>query len=370
MGELIEQQLGISLSRSWALAFLRQAIPSAMLVLAVAAWLLTGMTPLQLNERAVYERFGVPVAILGPGLHVHLPWPAGTIRRVELGVLHKIPITQSAPVRSAPTQTISAGSNRAPQVGAEEPPPAAVDRLWDQSHASEATYLVASASGGRQSFQIVNVDLRLVYRVGLNDDAAGMAAYRIAEPEQLIRAAAGRILAHYFASRTLLGVLDENRERFATELRTELQHELDSLSSGLDVVAVIIEAIHPPPGAARAYHDVQAAEIRAWTAIADQRGGAARSAGQAEQTAIEERNSAAIKAAEGVARAQAQGRLFEGDRLAYQEGGSAFLLERRFDRLRRGLAHGQLIVIDHRLSGQDAPTLDLRNLAPSAAPTP
>jgi regulator of protease activity HflC (stomatin/prohibitin superfamily) len=370
MGELIEQQLGISLSRSWAIEFLRRAVLPAMVALAAGAWLLTGVTALPLDQRAVYERFGVPVAVLGPGLHLHLPWPAGRIRRAEFGVLHKIAVTQPTAVRAAPTQTDSPGKNNILQMGAEDLPPPAVDRLWDQSHASEATYLVASASGGRQSFQIVNVDLRLVYRVGLSDEAARMAAYQIAEPEQLVHAATGRILAHYFASRTLLGILDEDREKFTTELRAELQHELDGLSSGLDLVAIIIEAIHPPPGAARAYHDVQAAEIRARTAIADQRGGAARSAGLAEQTALEERNGAAIKAAEAVARAQAQGRLFEGDRLAYQEGGSAFLLERRFDKLQHGLAHGQLIIIDHRLSGQDAPTLDLRNLAPSTAPTP
>jgi regulator of protease activity HflC (stomatin/prohibitin superfamily) len=35
-----------------------------------------------LDQRAVYERFGAPVRVLHPGLHLILPWPLGRLRPV------------------------------------------------------------------------------------------------------------------------------------------------------------------------------------------------------------------------------------------------------------------------------------------------
>jgi hypothetical protein len=91
----VRQQFGIDLSRSWALAFVQRALLPVALVMGVLAWCVTGITALGLNERAVYERFGKPVAVLGPGLHLHLPWPMGVMRSVEFGVIHDIPIAMS-----------------------------------------------------------------------------------------------------------------------------------------------------------------------------------------------------------------------------------------------------------------------------------
>ena len=42
-----------------------------------------------------------------------------------------------------------------------------------------------------------------------------------------------------------------------------------------------------------------------------------------------------------------------------------FLLERWFGNLNTALGKSEFIIIDHRLSGADIPTLDLRNLAGS-----
>jgi regulator of protease activity HflC (stomatin/prohibitin superfamily) len=362
----VERQFGIDLSRSWAIRFLARAAAPVGLALIVLAWALTGVTALRLDERAIYQRFGVPVAVLGPGLHVGLPWPLGVMRRVELGVLHDVPValTSSALVLGG----VEAVSEAAPPLpSAEELEPTGADRLWDQSHPWEASYLVASQSHGQQSFQAVAIDIRLIYRVGLSDAAALAAAYRVDDPERLVRAAAGQLLARYFASHTLLGVLVADRESFATEFRATLQRELDRLSSGLDVVAVLVEAIHPPPGAANAYHNVQAAEINAKVSIADEQGAAAKRAAEAAQESTLARNEATALAAETIGKAQAEGTLFGADDRSYAAGGKAFLLERWLDRARAALSRAQLVVLDHRLGGAEAATIDLRDFAPAAA---
>ena len=169
--------------------------------------------------------------------------------------------------------------------GAEDPPPQPADRLWDRPHPGEATYLIASPAASGQGFQQVDVDLRLITRVGLSDTAALQAAYGVADPDALVRATAGRLLATYFASRTLAGVLVEDRQTFTDAIRTAMQQDLDRLATGVEIVAVVVEAIHPPPAAADAWHNVESAEIRARVAIADETGAAAKTASGARSTA-------------------------------------------------------------------------------------
>jgi regulator of protease activity HflC (stomatin/prohibitin superfamily) len=358
----VRQQFGIDLSRSWALAFVQRASLPIVLGMAVMAWAVTGITALGLNERAVYERLGSPVAVLGPGLHFHLPWPMGIMRTVELGVIHDIPIAMSSLGDEGQRQQSIGIDQRQQLAGAEAPPPSNADRLWDASHPSEQSYLIASqASNGQQSFQIADADLRVVYRIGLSDEAAMNSAYRVSNPETLILAATGQLLVRYFSRNALLNVIGQSRESFANEFRTALQDELDRMSSGIEVMSVVVEAIHPPAGAASAYHNVQAAEILANSQISVQRASAIHSIKSAEQSAMEDRNKAAAAAAELVNQARSEGVLFDADRKARQRDGEAFLLERRLERLSSGLAKSESIVVDHRLEGPNGPTIDLRS---------
>ncbi len=361
---VVRRQLGIDLSRSWAIAFVQRAASPVLGGMIVFSWLLTGVTALGLSQRAVYEQFGVPVAVFGPGLHVHLPWPFGILRNVEYGIVHEMPIVFSANGGAGATPA----PNAAETPGAEDAPPPSADRLWDSSHPSEASYLVAANSDGRQNFQIVNIDLRIVYRIGLSDAAARTAAYQVADPEGLIRAAAGRMLVRHFARYTLLDVLGQNRAAFVAAFQTELQQRLDALAAGIDVIAVVVEAIHPPPEAASAYHGVQAAQISSIAQVAVSRADAVRKMKAAEQTSVVLADDALAAAAERVDQAQADSTLFAGDRQAYADGGKAFLFERWIEHLDKGLSLAPLVIIDNRLGGTNAPTVDLRKLgAPAAA---
>jgi regulator of protease activity HflC (stomatin/prohibitin superfamily) len=367
----VRQQFGIDLSRSWALAFVQRAMLPIALMMGILAWGVTGITALGLNERAVYERFGMPVEVLGPGLHFHLPWPMGVMRGVELGVIHDIPIAMSPLGDAGQAARPSAGVDRQQQlVGAEASPPSAADRLWDASHPSEQSYLIASAANGQQTFQIADADLRVVYRIGLSDADAMNSAYRVADPETLIMASTGQLLVRYFARYTLPDVLGQSRDAFTKEFRVALQDQLDRLSSGIEAIAVVIEAIHPPAGAASAYHNVQAAEILANSQIAVQRASAIHSIKSAQQGAMEDRNKATAAAAELVTQARSESVLFDADRQARQRDGEAFLFERRFERLASGLAKSESIVVDHRLKGQNGPVIDLRSFSGGGASQP
>jgi regulator of protease activity HflC (stomatin/prohibitin superfamily) len=360
MNQAIAKQWGIDLSRSWALGFAGRALVPIGLLLALLAWGLTGLVALPLDQRAVYEQFGRPVAVLEPGLHLVLPWPLGITRRIERGVLHELTLAGS----------VADSEPGLAQPGAEDPPPQAADRLWNRPHPGETTYLIASSTASGQGFQRVDVDLRLITRIGLSDTAALQAAYGVADPDALVRATAGRLLARYFASRTLAGVLGEDRQTFTDAIRSAMQQDLDRLATGVEVVAVVVEAIHPPPAAADAWHNVESAEIRARVAIADENGAAAKTASAARSTGDLATFDATATAAEIVAKSTADRTLFTADRTAFAAEPDAFKLERWLAHLRVSLPRAQLLILDHRLAGAEAPTLDLRELAPATQTPP
>jgi regulator of protease activity HflC (stomatin/prohibitin superfamily) len=359
----INEKFGIDFARSWALSFLRRAMIPMLVAIVLLCWLLTGVTALGINQRAVYEAFGKPQAVFTSGLRVHLPWPFGVLRPVEFGVVHEIPILFSA----AGDVIVEADRRSAEQASIEGTPPPSADRLWTADHPSEASYLVASIANGRQSFEIADIDLRIVYRIGLSEAAARDVVYNVTSPDSVIRATAGRMLARYFARYMMADVLGQNREAFIRGFERELQERLASLDTGIEVMAVVVEAIHPPADAAASYQGVQAAAIRAQVSIATAKADAVSRISDAQQQAIRTRNEGAGAAAERVDQAKAALSLFAGDHQAYVAGGDAFLFERRLEHLGKGLGILPLVIIDHRISHDDALTLDLRPSNPGTS---
>jgi len=357
-GNLLRTHLGLDFARSWALKFLSAAILPAILGTALLCWFLTGVKLIDLGQRGIYERFGAPVAVLGPGLHLLLPWPLGRLRPVEYGTIHSVAIGVDP---AAPQEKEQA-------VAAEAPPPASLNRLWESSHPGQANYLVPSRGTGQEGFQSVSTEISVLYRVGLSDEAAEQSVYTVADPESLIRESASRLVLRYFNSRELDSVLYERREaNVAASLRAELAANMAQHHTGIEIVSVLIEEIHPPAGAAGAYHAVQAAIINSRASIAQETGRAKRAAGVAQQEAHQLTAAADAQATESVAAADAEAYRFNADRRAYGEAGESFLLERTYSKLKTALAQTPLTIVDHRLSPAQGPVLDLRNPSVSRA---
>ncbi|WP_247255226.1 protease modulator HflK [Pseudomonas moorei] len=353
----LHNRFGIDLRQIWAFTYMRRAFLPVLGVVAIVGWSLTGVHEIPLQGRGIYERFGKPVAVFGPGLHAGLPWPLGRVISVENGVVHELATSvgeTSAPVQADP---------------AEGPAPITANRLWDASHVNDKSQVIASSRADKQSFQIVNMDVRFVYRIGLDDQAALAATYNSADVPTLIRSTASRILVHDFASRTLDGLLGEDRVGLAEEIGRAVQADLKKLDSGVEILATVVEAIHPPAGAANAYHGVQAAQIGAQALIARERGAAAEATNQAQLQASMARDQATANAREINATAKAADLKFAAEKKAYASAGQAFVLEQYLGQLSQGLANARLLVLDHRLGGSsNAPTIDLRTFTLPADP--
>ncbi|WNZ84325.1 protease modulator HflK [Pseudomonas sp. P108] len=355
----LHNRFGIDLRQIWAFSYMRRAFLPVLALVAAVGWLLTGIHEIPLQGRGIYERFGKPVQVFGPGLHTGLPWPLGRVLIVENGVVHELATSvgeNPVPVRADP---------------AEGPAPFTANRLWDASHVNDKSQVIASSRGDQQSFQIVNMDVRFVYRIGLTDQAAVAATYNSADVPTLIRSTASRILVHDFASRTLDGLLGEDRVGLGEEIGRAVQRDLQQLNSGVEILATVVEAIHPPAGAANAYHSVQAAQIGAQALISRERGAAAEASNQALLQASLARDQASANARETSATAQAADLKFTAEQKAYASAGQAFVLEQYLGQLSQGLSKAKLLVLDHRLGGSsNAPTIDLRTFTLPADPTP
>jgi regulator of protease activity HflC (stomatin/prohibitin superfamily) len=351
IGTELHTRYGIDLRQNWVLRSFVRLLPATFAAMVVGAWLLSSVVVLDPQQRAVYERFGAPVAVWLPGVHVGMPWPFGKAWIVDNGAVHQLIVSGGADDSSV----------AAPSASADGPTPEQLNRLWDVPHAWETTQVIAGATGEQQSFQIVNADVRLDYRVGLSDAAARAALYRSVDPETTVRSIANREVVHYLASHTLQSLLETSQTAMAESVRRAVQQQLDRLASGIEVVAVVIESVHPPAGAAAAYHDVQAAQIRAQASVALARGFAAELVGNARQQALSGIDQASAKAGDTVAAAREQQIDFEADMVAYRLGGPAFAFEYYLSRLQKGLENARITLIDDRLVADRRATIDLRS---------
>ncbi|HEX3635700.1 MAG TPA: protease modulator HflK [Paraburkholderia sp.] len=351
IGAELHERYGIDLRQNWVLRSFVRLLPVTVVAMAACAWLLTSVTVLGPSQRAVYERFGAPVAVWPPGVHFGMPWPFGKARLVDNGAVHQIIVSGGADDSSV----------AAPATPADGPTSEQMNRLWDVQHPWDTSQVIAGATGEQQSFQIVNADVRLDYREGLSDAAARAALYRSVDPESTVRSIANREVVHYLASHTLQALLETSQTAMAESVRGAVQRQLDQLSSGIEVVAVVIESVHPPSGAAAAYHDVQAAQIRAQASVAEAHGFAAGLLGDAQQQAQASVTQASARAADTMAAARVQQINFEADTVAYRLGGPAFPFEYYLSKLQKGLQNARITVIDDRLTADRRATIDLRS---------
>ena len=120
----LQQRFGIDLRQNWAFGYMRRALLPVLGGVLLVGWLMTGIREIAIDGRGIYERFGKPVEVLGPGLHAGLPWPFGRLRTVENGSIHAI-------------STVIEDDEAPDTSDAEGLAPDSANRLWDAAHESE-----------------------------------------------------------------------------------------------------------------------------------------------------------------------------------------------------------------------------------------
>jgi regulator of protease activity HflC (stomatin/prohibitin superfamily) len=367
-GQLIRTHLGLDFARSWALSYLSAAAVPAIAGTLLFCWMLSGVKLLNGDQRGIYERLGAPIRVIGPGFHILAPWPIGKMRAVEYGTIHVLAVgaAQGPGAYEKDQSQVS--------IKAEDQPTPGMNRLWETAHSTEAEYLVANQnSAGVQNFQAVNTEILVLYRVGMTDAAAWAWTYGASDPATLVEQEADRLATHYFASHTLDGVMGGQRDQLQETLRAQLAQAVDANHAGIEIVSLLINEVHPPAGAAAAYHNVQAEEINSKARVSNATAHATSVKGKSDQEAYQATTSAQASSIEKVQAAGADSYQFDADRKAYQQAPPAFLLERRARNLTTALKGARMTIIDSRLSADQVPFIDMRTqggAAPAAGLPP
>ncbi len=204
----------------------------------VALWMASGVYVLNPQETAVVQRFGRKLLpYRGPGLHYALPSPIEKVSRIDAARVR---------VMEVGFRTIS------PQKQNEEP--AAYE--WNVAHRTgryEQKLEEALMLTGDQNLVTTNAIVH--YLIDRPDDYL----FRLADPEATMRGVAEGAIRSAFVTGELDVALTTGRTALEARGREEMQRRLDRYGSGIRVLSVRLEDVHPPLEVVDAFREVSSA---------------------------------------------------------------------------------------------------------------
>lgn len=234
----LEKNTGISMRSLWSIQMIKRALPYALLGALVLLWCVTGVVLVNSNQEGAHYRFGkLQDETLSPGLHFTLPWPLDRVEVYDTKTVNKITVGYVA----------------------EED----TDNIWTEAHGGEEYRLLLG--GGNE---LVSINLRVMYRIG------DLRAYLTgnANPELLMSSASYEIVTARTITSDLDAMLAADRAVFAESFRLELSAYMQQYNTGIEIVSVVLESIHPPVEIADAYQALIGAEIEAQKMILEAQG--------------------------------------------------------------------------------------------------
>ena len=231
----LEKNTGISMRSLWGISLLRRSLPYAALLTVALIWCTSSFVVIDSNQQGAVYRLGcLQERTLTPGLHMTLPWP-----------FDEVVVEDTATVQQMTVGYIAEGVR---------------DNIWTESHGSEEYRLLLG--GGNE---LVSINLRVEYRVAdLHQYLRGTAS-----PEAILNATAYELITVRTISTDLDTLLSADRAAFAETLRLQLAEQMQGYGTGLEVVNVVLESIHPPVEIADVFQALISAEIDADRIILD-----------------------------------------------------------------------------------------------------
>ncbi len=294
-----ERQLGIDLRSTWALTVVRTGLEPLVIGLGLLGWLSTSLTVVGVQEQGLIERLGIAVGgdPLGPGLHVHWPWPIDRVDRLPMNLVQRLSIGHEGEEAEGPE-----------------------DVLWARQHAeNEFTLLLGN---GRD---LITVDAALQFRIA---DARAW-RYHTQNPADALRAIAYRAVMRNTVNRTLTDALSENVVATTARMRTMVQHDADALGLGVDVLGFTVAGMHPPVPVADAYEAVVSAELGRVTAAVRAQAERNQLLPQAESAVLVGENSARAEGATALGQAAGDASAFLAIQSEYRASSVEFFFRQR-----------------------------------------
>ncbi|MGI6167522.1 MAG: SPFH domain-containing protein, partial [Eubacteriales bacterium] len=223
----LEKNTGITMRSLWSLRMIKAILPYTLIVAAALLWFATGLVQVESYQTGAVYRLGkIQDKLLEPGLHIRLPWP-----------IEKVEIYNTEQVRN-----IIIGYQST----------TVIDNTWSDTHGTYE-YKLLLGSGD----ELVSINLRVEYKI------RDLKTYLLcnSSPERVLEALAYELVTARTINTDLESLLSVNRSAFAEDFKNELAERAGNFNTGLEVVSVVLESIHPPVEVASVYQGIISAEI-------------------------------------------------------------------------------------------------------------
>lgn len=333
VAQALDYQFGFKVSETWFYQFVQRTSGWIVLAQVGLLFLTTCVVFIDAGEQALLERNGRPVAgreVLGPGLHLKLPWPIDRIYR-----------ERTLEVRSF-------------LIGLIEEEDAAKQEdhnivLWTTSHAKEEfNMLVAnraetSASGREQAPPVSLLAVNIPVQYHIRDLRAW--AVEHARPTNLLEQLAHRETVKYLASVDFFEFMSTGRERAADDLRKLIQTAADERNLGIQILFVGLQGVHPPVKVGKDFGAVVAALQEKEAIIERAHGYAATNVVLAAAEALQRVRQAEVYRIRTISAQQAEAAQFTNQVKAYREAPEVYTQRAYLGVLGRGAAQARKIVV-------------------------
>jgi regulator of protease activity HflC (stomatin/prohibitin superfamily) len=243
--QTLDYQFGFKVSETWVFQALKKNLPGFLLIQAAILLVSTMVVFVGAGEQAVLEHWGKAKAVLGPGAHLKLPWPAEKIYRFHTEQI------QSFAVGYTPDEQ----SEASPVV------------LWTVAHANEENFLVGNNStvssrgtnaAATKPIGLITVNIPIQFQIVNVTNWV----YRNSNPDELLKNLATREVVRFLAGSDLNSLLSQGRLAATDLLRDKIQAAADQRQLGVRIVFAGLQGIHPPTAneVAATYEKVVSAE--------------------------------------------------------------------------------------------------------------
>lgn len=216
----------VNLSEMWLLPTLRRSLLPLTLSAGFVLWIASAVHVVPAGSEGLHLQFGrLSGAVKQPGLHFTLPAPLGKVEIIDVKKLRSV------------------------YLGMDDDPGQPI--LWDKQHyLGEKRQLVGEGN------DFLTISVPIFYSV---KDSANYFRH-VRDAKALVRLIAYRNLFHLTLDETAFAIMTEKRDSLQSSLKTVIQADLDSISSGISIDLVSLRDIHPPVEVASAFQEVISAE--------------------------------------------------------------------------------------------------------------
>jgi membrane protease subunit HflK len=260
---------------------------------------MSGVYEVRPDEQAVVTRLGAVEGVIGPGLHLHLPWPLEHVQSLAV----------------ARVNTLNLG-----------------DGTEDGSQSLTPT----------RDGQAADLAYAVQWRIA--DPIAYVS--QVSDPQGALKLAAEAALRQAVGATPLNAMMGSEREALQRRMAAFIQRRLDRLNAGVAVTGVLIEAVNLPPEVQAAASDVGVARQDAEASVADAMAYRARVLAQAKANAAKALIDAQSYRDQTLREAQGAAARFEALDAAYRKAPGVTKDRLYFETLQGVLSRAHTLVLD------------------------